>query len=394
MIKIIDEKSCCGCAACFAACPKHCIRMSEGSLGHLFPVVDENICINCKKCEATCPMNNFRNGCESREAYAAHSINPAIRFNGSSGGIFQTFAQKLMLDGYSVYGAAFDEELKLKCTEANDEDSLHKLTKSKYIQSDFSAKYEEISQKLKKGDKVFVTSTPCQIAALKAYLKGSYDNLITVDFFCHGVPSQRFFYECLATDEKLKYDGKVLAYSFRTKKNNGATPHYYTVTYERNGNINSITDYYFNSTFYAFFQKYLCLRESCYNCIFATRVRFSDITIGDFHDIDKYIDGINRFDGVSRVIINTPKGKALFDNCMNDLKVYSLDIEKLIADGTCFEGGTARPKERDEFVKDYQNQSIEALANKWVASNRYTKMRIYYSLPKMVRSIVKKYLGD
>lgn len=34
---------------------------------------------------------------------------------------------------------------------------------------------------------------PCHIAGLKSYLRKDYDNLITMDLICHGVPSQPYF---------------------------------------------------------------------------------------------------------------------------------------------------------------------------------------------------------
>ena len=40
--------------------------------------------------------------------------------------------------------------------------------------------------------------------ALKNLLGKDYSNLITIDFFCHGVPSQAFF------DKAIEYDGKKL----------------------------------------------------------------------------------------------------------------------------------------------------------------------------------------
>ena len=41
---------------------------------------------------------------------------------------------------------------------------------------------------------VFFTGTPCQVAGLKAFFgEKTYDNLITADIICHGVPSVAYF---------------------------------------------------------------------------------------------------------------------------------------------------------------------------------------------------------
>lgn len=394
MIQIKNEKDCCGCAACASVCPKQCIQMEQGTLGHLFPRVNTEYCVECGICENVCPMQMELPEAVEQRAYAAHTKDEIIRLNSSSGGMFATLAGYLLQQGFVVYGAAFNDDLKLQCTLAKNEQELKPLMKSKYLQSDIGSKYPEIKAKLEQGQKVLLVSTPCQIAALKRYLKKEYSNLITVDFFCHGVPSQSFFEECLAYDEEIKYKGKVLSYEFRTKKKNGSTPHYYTVLYQKDGKNKTKTDYYFDSTFYAFFQRYICLRESCYQCKFGGQKRVSDVTIGDFHDVDRYVCGINRFDGVSTVIVNTQKGKDIFAACSGDLIFYEVSIEELIRNGSCLAGGTPRPTGRDEFIQDYKKMRISALAKKYVSPKQYRKMRLYYGLPKIMRNLIKKYCGE
>ena len=56
---ICSEDKCTGCWACYNACPKECISMKVGILGHLFPVIDTKKCINCKLCEKVCPLDKF-----------------------------------------------------------------------------------------------------------------------------------------------------------------------------------------------------------------------------------------------------------------------------------------------------------------------------------------------
>lgn len=388
MIKLVDEKDCCGCSVCSEICTKKCIHMTQGTLGHLFPAVDEKLCVECGLCKQVCPADNkLKKNEYKKSVYATYSKDKIIRFSGSSGGMFGTFASKVLENGYIVYGAAFDNALNLKCIAAKNKNELLPLMKSKYLQSDIRGKFSEIRASLENGDRVLITATPCQISALKLYLRKDYENLITVDFFCHGVPSQIFFDKCMEYDAKTKYNGEIFSYQFRTKKKNGSTPHYFTVEYKKNRKIKKKTGYYFESTFYAFFQKYICLRESCYDCKFAKSERVSDITISDFHDIDKYVRGINRFDGVSMVVVNSEKGEQLLKDCKDTL--YLEKLEQI--QGT--PEGSKRPKNRDEFVNDYEVLSIEDLANKYIPKKRYLKMRIYYTLPKVIRNKLKKLVG-
>lgn len=390
MIKIRDEKQCCGCGACIASCPRQCITFKEGTLGARFPVVNEALCINCGLCEKVCPIIQkperkiFR-----QEAFAAYAKDRNIRFSGSSGGISGLLGRGIIEKGGVVFGAGFDDGLQLKCMSAGNYDELKRLYKSKYLESDLTEAYSQIKNALQRKKPVLFVSAPCQVAALKKYLKTEYKNLITVDFFCHGVPSQKFFDECLEYENKK--NGYVTEnFEFRTKVRNGSTPHYFTRWYRKHGKLYSKTRLYFDSVFYAAFQQYICLRESCYACKFNGRDRISDITLGDFHDIDKYVDGINRFDGVSTVIINSDKGERLFESIADQCNLIPFDTEKLIADKTIFSGPTVRPNKRDAFVRCYEEHGIAGLERHYLSPKYYLKNRLYYHMPGILRNKIKR----
>ena len=135
------------------------------------------------------------------------------------------------------------------------------------------------------------------------------------------------------------------------------------------------------------------MRESCYRCKFAGKDRITDITISDFHKIENYVKGINRFDGVSTVFIHTTKGQQLWEKCNGTIKSYKIELNKLINDGVCYYPGEKRPKNRDEFVKCYENGGIEALVDNYLNSKFYRKQKIYYSLPGFLRKIIRKAFG-
>ena len=392
MVNLPKIESCCGCGACAAKCPKEAIKMlPRGSLGATIPVFDAEKCVTCGLCEKTCPVLNENNAKKdfSQLTYAAYSKDDKMRFASSSGGMFLTFATKCIEQGYKVYGAAFDKDIKLKCVRAENCDELLPLARSKYLQSDMTEKYREIEALLKEGEKVLFVSTPCQVSALKSFLMKDYENLLTVDFFCHGVPSQKLFDECLEYEDK-KYKRKTLEYIFRAKVKKGVTPHYYKIRYEKNGKTAEKTDFYYKSLFYALFQQYITLRESCYDCAFAKSDRASDITVGDFHEIDKYVSGINRFDGVSTVILNSPKGMELWQSVRDELEVYEMDTEKLKKDGTIFYGGTRKPHSREEFIRVYKDQGLDGVSKKYFGIKKYYKQAIYYRMPRPIRAILKK----
>ena len=389
MIVVEDEKKCCGCGACLDTCPKHCIEMKEGTLGHLLPVVDSSVCINCRLCEKTCPMLNIpNNNLYSQTVYAAYNNDSDIRKKSSSGGLFFTIASFLIKNGYTVFGAVFDDNLLLKTSYTHEEKSLDSFCKSKYLQSSTIGVFKKIKEFLNSDKKVMYCGTPCQISALRLFLNKEYDNLFLVDFFCHGVPSQKYFNQCKSLIEKKK-NIHITGYEFRTKIKKGVTPHYFTWKFVKNGKNKSKIGIYYNSPCYAAFQSYINLRESCYECSYSGKKRFSDLTIGDFHDIEKYDKSINRFDGISTLVVNSTKGNNMLQKISSLLYLKQMDLQQLIHDGTLFCGGTIRPQKRDEFIFDYEQLSFEKLNKKWFSKRKYLLQAVYYHLPKIVRKFVK-----
>lgn len=57
-ILYLRKEECCGCAACFAACPRSAISMIEDGEGFEYPQIDGELCVRCNKCFMVCPLKN------------------------------------------------------------------------------------------------------------------------------------------------------------------------------------------------------------------------------------------------------------------------------------------------------------------------------------------------
>lgn len=388
------EENCTGCGACVDVCPKGAVELQPiGKFGTMIAKVNTKLCVGCNMCEKVCPkLKDLYVPDFDKNAYAIVSKNAEILNRSSSGGMFSVLAEFFVSKGYTVYGTGFNASMQLVTYGVDTISGIENLCKSKYVQSNMQGVYAEIYKKISNGEKVMFTGTPCQCKALSLYSREYKDNLFLVDFFCHGVPSQLFFDKCKELYE-AKNKCRVIGYEFRTKIKNGKTPHYYTITSLDNGNVKKKTDYYFDSPYYAAFQSYINLRESCYSCEFAAETRYSDITIGDFHGIEKYNQHIDRFNGVSMVIPNTPKGKKVFDSCSDEYECWPFNLKTLIADKQCFAGGTEKPAFRTQFESDFNNMDFEKLMNKWFKKSKYIRQLIYYSLPDSIRKFAKKVVG-
>ena len=86
---------------------------------------------------------------------------------------------------------------------------------SKYVQSKIGLSFIHTENFLKRGKIVMFVGTPCQIHGLKLFLRKDYENLITVDFVCHGVPSPKIWETYLNKTAKLN---NIQQISFRNKK--------------------------------------------------------------------------------------------------------------------------------------------------------------------------------
>lgn len=393
MIRTDDISLCCGCGTCVQVCPVHCIHMVKDEFGFSRTQLDAGKCVSCSACEAVCPVQSYSIEEDyEHTAFAAFAKKQDVRFSGSSGGMFGLFANHMLQNGGIVFGAAFDDRLRLHCTSATTAEELKPLMKSKYLQSDLGDAFPQIKRLLDSGKKVLFTASPCQVMALRFYLKRPYENLLTVDFLCHGVPSQSFFDKCLEFSEQQK-GIKIKDFMFRAKKKHGATPHYFSVRYEKNGREHKKTLLYTKSLFYLGFQKYITLRDSCYACPFSGSNRCSDITIGDFHAIDSYVKGINRFDGVSTVVINTQKGMAAWDAVSGLAEVFPVDFRRLLDNGELMSGPTKKPADREAFLRDLRDEPFETVVGRYLNTKKEWKKGIYYSMPRPVRKCLKKVMG-
>ena len=216
MINIIDKKDCCGCRACEVRCPVNCIKMKADNEGFWYPEIMIQECVRCGMCEKVCPILNKTSKTGKTETLGILAKDDNIRKNSSSGGVFSLIAQHILEQGGIVFGASFDENMMVHHIGVESSEGLEKLRGSKYLQSNTENTYTEAQEELKKGRLVLYSGTACQIEALKNVLGREYENLITIDILCHGVPSPKLWKKYLDYQEKQAggQTGMVLALVF------------------------------------------------------------------------------------------------------------------------------------------------------------------------------------
>ena len=363
MIAIRDKSECCGCEACFNACPVKCITMKSDEEGFLYPHIDARACIDCKKCESICPVINTKTiANELQEGYAAVNTKLTDRLISSSGGIFIAIASRILDEGGVVVGCAFSED----CKKANhiiikEKQQLKKLLGSKYLQSNIQNIYADVKFQLKSCKKVLFSGTPCQVAGLKSFLNKQYNNLICIDLICHGVPSPLLWSDNIEYIENKK-SVKITNVNFRSKKYGGASS--YGVLYQ--GDTKILYRSKKQDPYFQFFLRNLSLRPSCYACAFKGISRNSDITLGDFWGINDYAPHLEDGNGVSIVIIHSKAGKSVFEELAPGLDVEKVDITQVFNNHNKSMCESVQiPKNRTDFWLDYQTLTFDKLCKKY-----------------------------
>ena len=376
---IVEKNKCCGCHACFNICPKKAIKMKKDENGFKYPIIDKKKCVDCKLCEKVCPVLKSTIVSNDIFAYACYNKNEFERLNSSSGGIFILIAKAIINKNGVVYGASLDENFDVKHIKVDTEANLAKLMGSKYVQSDIGTTFSEIKKILQDGKIVLFTGTPCQIEGLKSFLIKDYINLYTQDIICHGVPSPLVWEKY---KEYRKNEDKSLpkSISFRNKDNGWLSFNMKFVYNNKEYKASQNTDLYMQA-----FLKNISLRDSCYNCHFKKINRVSDITLADYwgiQNIDK-----NMFDnkGTSLVIINSNKGKELFELIKNDINFISTDLNEALKYNTAMTESVKSSKNREEFFRNINNYDFKKLIKKYIPKDNMFKKVI-----RKLKRIIKK----
>lgn len=312
--ELIDSQSkdsCCGCTACKFACPKHCITLEEDSEGFLYPKVDASLCIDCQVCVKVCSFHNPAEEEKSKSVYAALNKNEEIRKESSSGGIFTILAENIIQDGGVVFGAKFTDDWQVDIVPTETIEGLAAFRGSKYLQARMGDSLILTKRYLQEGRKVLFSGTPCQIAGLKHYLRKDYDNLLAIDFVCHGVPSPKVWKKYL--DEVTQADKQVISdIKFRDKPQ-GWKRYNFTLNYKEGDKLCTMSSYNGDNHYMRAFLSDMILRPSCYNCQAKCGRSKSDITIADYWGIDQVHPQMDDDKGTSLLIIRTEKGQKALD---------------------------------------------------------------------------------
>ena len=127
-------------------------------------------------------------------------------------------------------------------------------------------------------------------------------------------------------------------------------------------------------------------RHSCGKCPYTNTKRPSDITIADFWGWEKTAPNINKDDkGVSLILVNTEKGREIFDAIKDRMTVIQAKLED------CLQPNLQHPsvihQKRMKVEKDYQRKGF------LYVMKRYGDMGWQYKI-KILKKKIKRIIND
>lgn len=365
MIDIKKKVDCCGCNACGDICPTKAITFPKDIEGFWYPKVDLDKCINCGLCEKVCPMLHKADGVVRYKipfVYAAYVKDEKVRIDSTSGGLFSMFALKAYSKEAYVGGAVYNSDHTVSQVVSPDPTKLKELRSSKYLQSNAVGVYKEIKNIIKNGQKVLFCGTPCQIQALYRFLGNKdIENLTTLDFICRGVNSPKVFLSYMEMLER-KYGAKATKIKFKAKEWGW---HRFSMRVNFENGKEYCKDRYHDLFFIGYLQSGNFTRPSCYECPFKGFPQKSDITLADFWGIENIDKEMDQDKGTSLVLVNSDRGKALFESISSTIVCKQFTIEDARAgnpamDTSLHNVGT----DRNKFFDDLEKYPFETVARR------------------------------
>lgn len=388
MIQIQDKSKCCGCCACVDVCAHHAITLKTDIEGFWYPEVDKDKCVDCGLCEKVCPELHILDLKKNDFEKPAHTIaainkNMSVRWDSTSGGAFSALADVMYAQGGYVSGAVYNDDFSVSNYISNNQEDLKRLRSSKYLQSKAEGLYKQIRDLLRNGEKVLACGTPCQMAALRSFLRKDYDNLTIVDFICRGVNSPKVYRKYLDSLER-KYGGKVV-YVKAKNKELGWRNLTRKVVFD-NGKV-----YYgvlMDDDFRRGYHTNVFCRPSCYHCQYKGFPRMADITIADYWGIENVDKNLDNNIGTSMILLNSKKGIEYFEQAKEKFEWKETRFESILPGNIALRKPIQPAKiDRKAFFEDLDNGTFDDVVKKYFPKNNINSL----SLKQRIKNVIKPY---
>lgn len=373
-------KQCTACRACENICPVQSIQLISDEYNVERAFIQEDTCIECGLCKKKCPVLSPLKLHDPITVYAAWAKDERIYKTSSSGGIATILSQYFLNNDDAVIAARFIN--KRLCHKLVTKETISAFQGSKYTQSDMNETYAMICNTLDHNQKVLFIGTPCQNAGVKSYFSTRLSDIYFVDLICHGVAPQSYLKEHLQT-----IAGKCNWSNVCFRKSD---KYFLSVTGDSFKIGNDAADPYLIG-----FLKSLFFRENCYSCRYACPMRVADLTLGDFWGLDDSESPYS--EGASVVLINSKKGKELFNAISKDIYYKERDYKEARLVNEQLNRPSLEHPRRSIFLENYPLYGFDIAVRKAIKKEificrikKYIKMILGTKFTKKIKLMLYK----
>lgn len=353
MIDFDFESYCSGCSACMNCCPADAIEMVSNDEGFLMPKIDAAQCFDCGRCGNVCPHMNRReiegDATDIEAVWLYCSPDSKAKLKSSSGAACYELGKAMLAKGGAISGCVWSKSLKAEHNVGNSEAILVATQGSKYVQSSVGTTYRDIIDRLKGGERVLFSGTPCQATALHNLVMntaaGKYrEELINVAVICHGVASP-MVWESYKDWAESENGSPLVSVNFRDKSKEGYKRSYCCYKF-KNGSTTYLPTFLPSSKYIEATLVYnLAMRNSCTQCDCKGINTGIDLIVGDWYAAYQGKGSL----GTSCIVAFTERGAQFAKESLADLQEFT--YEEVLKENSFIEESVSPAANRNEFLK-------------------------------------------
>nr|WP_317279188.1 Coenzyme F420 hydrogenase/dehydrogenase, beta subunit C-terminal domain [uncultured Helicobacter sp.] len=231
--------------------------------------------------------------------------------------------------GGVVFGAGYDENLRVIHKPIFSPDELDSLRRSKYVESYIGESFKQVKSYLKDGRLVLFSGVQCQIHGLHSFLRKPYANLLTIEVICNSVPSPKVF-EIYKQSLLEEDDEVVLDVNFRGKDYGWGKGEFAiktkTKTKTKTKKLPTSKVPYMTG-----FLGHYITRPSCENCYAKGFKSGADITLGDYWGVHVQHPEFDDTKGVTCALIHSKQGADFMEAIADSMEIVPSSFEKVSA---------------------------------------------------------------
>ena len=205
-----------------------------------------------------------------------------------------------------------------------------------------------------------------------------YDNLLTVDIMCHGVPSPKVFADYVKFIQ-TNSPFRLTCIYMKDKEFGWSYQNLRLYFGKHKSQFNTIVSNLWNKIFYS----HLATRPSCHKCRFTNYLHSGDITIGDFWGIENSHPEFYDDKGISLLFANNKKGEQVWHAIKEKFEYIESDTKRCVQPN--LQHPAKEPEEKATFWKEYESIGFKKNIK------RYYNIRnidlIFFYVKELIRQI-------